>query len=116
MEVESRVNCYPLDVLADMLDRAAFAILLLTGEDPTPKSGMRARQNVVHELGLFRGRLGFDKVVLIRDIDIEPPTNIDGWQSVILRRDNIPETLRELEAAMRKAGLLHRDPSQRPIV
>lgn len=45
--------------LSDMLDRAAFAFLVMTAEDEQADGKIRARENVVHEVGLFQGRLGF---------------------------------------------------------
>jgi predicted nucleotide-binding protein with TIR-like domain len=42
----------------EMLDNAAFAFLILTAEDEQLDGTMRARENVVHESGLFQGRLG----------------------------------------------------------
>ena len=40
-----------------MLDDAAFAFLILTAEDEKADGKMHARMNVVHEAGLFQGRL-----------------------------------------------------------
>ena len=45
--------------LSEMLDAAAIAFLVMTGEDEQPDGRLRARMNVVHEAGLFQGRLGF---------------------------------------------------------
>lgn len=42
--------------LAEMLDSAAIAFLVLTAEDEQADGSVVARQNVVHEAGLFQGR------------------------------------------------------------
>jgi hypothetical protein len=47
--------------LAEMLDAAAIAFLVMTGEDELPGGKVQARLNVVHEAGLFQGRLGSRK-------------------------------------------------------
>jgi hypothetical protein len=47
--------------LSAMLDAAAIAFLVLTAEDETADGKMKARMNVVHEAGLFQGRLGFSR-------------------------------------------------------
>ena len=65
-----------------LLDSAAAAVLVLTGEDKTPEGSVWARQNVLHEMGLFQGRLGFNKVLLVADDKVEVPSNIEGWQTV----------------------------------
>ena len=41
--------------LEEMLDNAAFAFLILTAEDEQADRTLRARENVVHETGLFQG-------------------------------------------------------------
>lgn len=38
---------------------------VLTAEDLSADGQWRARQNVVHEVGLFQGRYGFDRVILL---------------------------------------------------
>ena len=43
--------------LSEMLDSAAIAFLVLTGEDEQPDGKLHARMNVIHEAGLFQGRL-----------------------------------------------------------
>jgi len=51
-----------------MLDAAAFAFLILTAEDEQADGRLYARMNVVHEAGLFQGRLGFARaIVLLED-------------------------------------------------
>ena len=60
---------------------AAFAVVLLTpddvghlvGEDSPPK--MRARQNVIFELGFFVGCLGRNRVCVLKKGDIELPSD-----------------------------------------
>lgn len=44
--------------LSTMLDDASFALLIMTAEDEHSDSSQHARQNVVHEVGLFQGALG----------------------------------------------------------
>lgn len=64
-ESEPRAGESIVSVLEDMLGSATFAVLVLTGEDETAEGGMRARQNVVHEAGLFQGVLGFQRAILL---------------------------------------------------
>ncbi len=65
-ESESRTSESIIQILEDFLATSSFAILILTAEDETVDGKVRARQNVIHEAGLFQGRLGFDKVVLLK--------------------------------------------------
>jgi predicted nucleotide-binding protein len=54
-----------LERLCEMLDSAAFAFLIMTAEDEQLDGKVRARENVVHELGLFQGRLGFKRAIVL---------------------------------------------------
>ena len=49
------------------LEHCSFAICVLTVEDLTAEGKRLARQNVVHEIGLFQGRYGFDRVVVLAE-------------------------------------------------
>jgi hypothetical protein len=44
------------DILDNMTKKSSLALLVLTGEDKT-ETAVRARQNVIHECGLFQGRV-----------------------------------------------------------
>src|SRR5947209_10202733 len=55
-----------------------FALILLTADDETASGGVRARQNVIHELGVFHGILGRDKVLLLKQAGVELFSNISG--------------------------------------
>jgi hypothetical protein len=70
------------DVLKDMMDEASFAILVHTSEDEQASGEVRARQNVVHETGLFQGRLGFTRTIVIRERGCETFTNLTGLQEL----------------------------------
>jgi predicted nucleotide-binding protein len=59
------------------------AVILLTSDDigqgrEEKTAHLRARQNVVLELGFFWGKLGRDHVFIIMDDDLEKPGDIDG--------------------------------------
>lgn len=55
-----------------------FAIVLMTPDDKTTENLLRARQNVILELGFFLGALGPDRVAAIVKGDIEKPSDFDG--------------------------------------
>ncbi len=48
-----------------MLDDAAIAFLVMTAEDEQVHGTLRGRMNVIHEAGLFQGRLGFTKGIVL---------------------------------------------------
>src|SRR6266704_784967 len=60
---------------------AAFAVVLLTGDDyggikGSPESNARARQNVVFELGFFIGALGRSRVAVLYEETVELPSDM----------------------------------------
>ena len=68
--------------LKELLDISAFAILVMTSEDvhkgTNGKSTMHARENVVHEIGLFQGRLGFRRAIVLKEAGTAVFSNIHG--------------------------------------
>lgn len=89
-------------ILEEMLGRATFAILVLMAEDETAVGTRRARQNVIHEAGLFQGRLGFNRAILLRQDGIEGFTNVDGLQYIGFSGDKIEQTFYELQRVIER--------------
>lgn len=106
-ESEPRVGESIVPVLNKMLDESTFAILILTAEDQTEEGTKRARQNVIHEAGLFQGRLGFDKAILLVQSGLEGFTNVDGLQYIPFSNENIEETFYQLQRTMKKKGIIN---------
>ena len=90
------------NILEDMLSKTSFAVLVLTGEDETPEGGFRARQNVIHEAGLFQGRLGFNRAIILLEEGTEEFSNIQGIEQIRFRKANIKETFGEILATLRR--------------
>lgn len=89
------------DILDSMSKNSSFALLVLTGEDKT-ESGIRARQNVIHECGLFQGRLGFDRAIMLVENGVELASNFDGIQQLRFRKGRISETFGDVIATIRR--------------
>jgi len=104
-EIGSRTGHTIRDILASMLSKSAFAVLVMTGDDETTEGGIRARQNVIHEVGLFQGKLGFERVALVAERGLELPTNLDGIQRILFERGNIPEAYGYVVAVLRRESL-----------
>lgn len=72
-----------IEKFEDLANSASYAIILLTDDDlgkskKESKYNSRARQNVIMELGYFLGKLGRDKVFVLKSGDIEVPSDIMG--------------------------------------
>jgi predicted nucleotide-binding protein len=101
-EVGARAGHWIRDILESLLTDASFAILVMTAEDQTAANGVRARQNVVHELGLFQGKLGFARAIVVNERGVELFSNIDGLQRVEFGANNIREAFGDVVAALRQ--------------
>ena len=99
---ETRVGQSITEVLRGMLDRADFAFLVHTGEDDIGNGRMRARQNIVHETGLFQGRLGFDRAIIVREDGTEDFSNVHGLQEIRFPRGQIRAAFGEAIEILRK--------------
>lgn len=100
-ESESHTSEHILDILKQFLDECNVAVIVMTVDDATIEGKQRARQNVIHEIGLFQGRYGFNKVILIRQSGLEDFSNISG-QQVIQYNEKSEDTFYELERALKK--------------
>ena len=75
--------------LSEMLDEASIAFLIMTGEDEQPDGKNRARENVVHEVGLFQGKLGFQRAIVLLEEGCEEFSNITGLGQIRFPKGNI---------------------------
>ncbi len=105
-ESESRVGESIVPILEGMLEKADFAVLILTAEDETATGSMRARQNVVHEVGLFQSKLGFKRAILLKQDGVEDFTNIAGLQYIPFPNNNIEQSFYQLQRTLKREGLL----------
>lgn len=104
-ETESRAGQHSIEVLNKALDSSAVAVIVVTGEDATADGGVRARQNVVHEIGLFQGRLGFEKVALLQQDGIEEFSNLAGLQVIQFSGERIESSFYDLGRMLKREGL-----------
>lgn len=90
------------DILEEMIKKSSFAILVMTCEDEQDNGRLRARQNVIHEAGLFQGSLGFARAILLLEENVEEFSNVQGIQYIPFSKDNIKETFGEVLATLRR--------------
>ena len=101
-EIGARAGHTVRDILDELLERSTFAIIVMTGEDELGDGGVRARQNVVHEAGLFQGRLGFTRVICAVEEGCERFSNIDGIIELRFARGHIKEIFGDVVATLRR--------------
>lgn len=94
-----------VDRLKEMLDSAGFALLVMTAEDAHGDESVHARENVVHEAGLFQGRLGFNKTVLLIEEKCAEFSNIAGLSSIRFAPGNIRGAFEEIRRVLQREGI-----------
>ena len=92
--------------LSTMLSSAAIAFLVMTGEDEQPDGALRARENVVHEAGLFQGRLGFERAIVLLEDGCEKFSNNAGLVHINFPKDNIRASFQDIRDVLEREGVL----------
>ena len=82
-----RAANYPIETLEQEVDISDFAIAIAHSDDVTDCRGKQwpsPRDNVVFELGLFMGRLGRHRAILMepRDRDVKLPSDLAGITTI----------------------------------
>lgn len=95
-----------IDRLSEMLDNAAVAFLVLTAEDERADGSHVARQNVVHEAGLFQGRLGFSRAIVMLEEGCEQFSNIDGLGQLRFPAGNIAASFEEVRRVLEREEMI----------
>ena len=105
-EKETHAGKFIGDALREFNRESTFAIIVMTAEDETSEGELRARQNVIHEIGFFQGKLGFEKVAILKQKQVESFTNIDGLQYIEFDGENIKQTFYELLQMLKREKII----------
>jgi predicted nucleotide-binding protein len=92
-----------------MLEAAAVALIVMTAEDEQRDGKVRARENVVHEAGLFQGRLGFTKAIILLEDGCEEFSNIKGLGHIRFPKGNISACFEEIRRVLEREGLIEEE-------
>src|SRR6266566_147314 len=89
--------------LEEMLDNSGMAFLVLTAEDEHGDK-LAARQNVIHEAGLFQGRLGLKRAIILRDEACEEFSNIHGLGQLQFPSGRISAVFEDVRQVLEREG------------
>jgi predicted nucleotide-binding protein len=101
-ETGSRAGLTIKDILENMMSNSSIALLVMTAEDSMLDGTTHARQNVIHEIGLFHGRLGFSRAIVLIEEGASEFSNIDGVQQIRFSKGNIKESFGEVLAVLKR--------------
>jgi predicted nucleotide-binding protein len=77
----------------------------MTGEDAHP-DGQHARENVIHEVGLFQGRLGFERAIVLLEDGCRSFSNIDGLGQIRFPKGDVNAKTEEIRQVLEREGIL----------
>jgi predicted nucleotide-binding protein len=95
--------------LSEMLDSAAIAFLIMTGEDEQTDGSLHARMNVVHEAGLFQGRLGFARAIILLEEGCKEFSNIHGLGQLRFPKGNIKAAFEDIRLILEREKMVSTD-------
>ena len=97
-----------IDRLSQMLEEAAIAFLIMTAEDEQADGKQHARQNVIHEAGLFQGRLGFKRAIILLEESCEEFSNVQGLGQIRYPKGNVSAVFEDIRRVLEREGLVDR--------
>lgn len=92
--------------LAQMLDQACIALLVMTAEDEQADGNSHARMNVIHEVGLFQGRLGFERAIILLEEGCQEFSNIQGLGQIRFPKGNISSIFEHIRQILERENII----------
>jgi predicted nucleotide-binding protein len=82
-----------IEKLKDESDKCTSAVIVMTGDDLDGSGNVRARENVLHEIGYFQAKFGLSGVCLLHEEGRSIPSNIYGIVYIPFTKGVISMTL-----------------------
>jgi hypothetical protein len=89
-----------------MLENATFAFIVCTGEVHHGDGTLHARENVIHEAGLFQGKLGISNAILLVEDGCSMPSNFAGLTHIRFPKQQISATFNEIRRTLEHRGIM----------
>ena len=93
------------DRLKEMLEVSCMAFLVMTGEDEHADNLLHARENVIHEVGLFQGRLGFERAIILLEDGCKDFSNIHGITYIPFPKGNIKAAFEDIRQVLERESM-----------
>ena len=92
--------------LQQMLYASCMALLVMTAEDQHADASLHARENVIHEVGLFQGRLGLRRAIVVLEQGCTEFSNIAGLSELRFPKGNIAAVFEEVRRVLEREGIV----------
>ena len=80
--IEAAAGIQTVNRIESMLRSATMAFLVMTAEDRHEDGTFHARENVIHEIGLFQARLGSRRAIVLVENTCARFSNLDGLTTI----------------------------------
>ncbi len=101
--------------LEEMLGGSHFAFILMTAEDEHADATLHARENVIHEVGLFQGRLGFTRAIVLLESGCQEFSNINGLGQIRFPKGYISGAFEEIRKVLERESVITSGVSVRKV-
>ena len=92
--------------LKEMLEACCMAFLIMTGEDEQADGSFSARDNVIHEAGLFQGKLSFEKAIVLLEDGCQEFSNIEGLGQIRFPKGNIRAAFEDIRDILKRESMI----------
>lgn len=104
--VEPAAGLSTTERLQAMLDQAGFAFVVMTAEERHADALVYARPNVIHESGLFQGKLGTRRAIVMLEEGCADFSNISGLTQIRFPKDNMRASFEDVRRVLKREGLV----------
>ena len=94
------------DRLKEMLKESCIAFLIMTGEDEQADGSLHARENVIHEAGLFQGKVGFERAIILLEKGCQEFSNIHGLGQIRFPKGNIRAIFEDIRDVLKRESIM----------
>ena len=91
--------------LKEMLEACCMAFLIMTGEDEQADGSLSARDNVIHEAGLFQGKLSFENAIVLLEEGCQEFSNIEGLGQIRFPKGNIRAAFEDIRDVLKRESI-----------
>lgn len=103
---ESTAGVATSERLQEMVDSSKFAFIVMTAEDEHSDGNKHARENIVHEAGLFQGKLGFRKAIILLEEGCAEFSNIFGLGQIRFPKGNLEPKFEEIRRVLEREKII----------
>lgn len=104
--IEPTAGLQTANRIETMLASARMALLVMTGEDQHSDGTTHARENVIHEIGLFQAKLGQRRAIVMLENGCARFSNLDGLTTINFPKGDIMARSEEIRGVLAREWLL----------